>query len=54
MAEGVRSARVPRACYELAATGEPSVTVRQNAARNRYEFDADGGEALAFYRLVTA
>ena len=24
--------------------------VRQNAAANRYEFDVDGGEALAFYR----
>jgi uncharacterized protein len=24
--------------------------VRQNAARNRYEFDVDGGEAFAFYR----
>ena len=26
--------------------------VRQNAVRNRYEFDVDGGEALAFYRLA--
>ena len=26
--------------------------VRQNAAANRYEFDVDGGEALAFYRLA--
>jgi predicted GNAT family acetyltransferase len=25
--------------------------LRQNAARNRYEFDIEGGEALAFYRL---
>ena len=26
--------------------------VRQNAERNRFEFDVDGGEALAFYRLA--
>jgi predicted GNAT family acetyltransferase len=26
--------------------------IRQNDARNRYEFDVDGGEALAFYRLA--
>ena len=26
--------------------------VRQNAAANRYEFDVDAGEALAFYRLA--
>jgi predicted GNAT family acetyltransferase len=26
--------------------------VRQNAAGNRYEFDVEGGEALAFYRLA--
>ena len=26
--------------------------LRQNVARNRYEFDVDGGEALAFYRLA--
>ena len=25
--------------------------VRQNSARHRYEFDTEGGEALAFYRL---
>ena len=28
------------------------MSIRQNAARNRYEFDVDGGEALAFYRLA--
>ena len=26
--------------------------IRQNDTRNRYEFDVDGGEALAFYRLA--
>ena len=26
--------------------------LRKNAVRNRYEFDVDGGEALAFYRLA--
>jgi uncharacterized protein len=26
--------------------------LRQNTARNRYEFDVEGGEALAFYRLA--
>ena len=26
--------------------------LRQNTARNRYEFDIEGGEALAFYRLA--
>jgi predicted GNAT family acetyltransferase len=26
--------------------------LRQNADRNRYEFDVEGGEALAFYRLA--
>ena len=26
--------------------------IRQNDARNRYEFDVEGGEALAFYRLA--
>ena len=26
--------------------------VRQNAAANRYEFDVDAGEALAFYHLA--
>lgn len=26
--------------------------VRQNADRNRYELDVDGGHALAFYRLA--
>jgi predicted GNAT family acetyltransferase len=28
------------------------LSVRQNTTRNRYEFDVDGGEALAFYRLI--
>ena len=26
--------------------------IRQNDTRNRYEFDVDDGEALAFYRLA--
>jgi predicted GNAT family acetyltransferase len=26
--------------------------IRQNDTRSRYEFDVDGGEALAFYRLA--
>jgi len=28
------------------------VSVRQNAARSRYEFDADGHTAIAVYRLT--
>jgi len=33
--------------------GEPALSqLRQNPARHRYEFDVEGGEALAFYRLA--
>jgi len=33
--------------------GEPELSqLRQNLARRRYEFDVEGGEALAFYRLA--